>query len=907
VSFTVIAPSKYDVIATGALQSQVDNGNGMATTHYSSDIDHPTKVMVIGVAEFAIEEYEGFTVPTSSWIYPEDAEEFGFSDYLPGGPVMEFLEDVFGEFPYEQNAHVQSKTMFGGMENAGNIFYSEGSVNGGEPPYSLIAHELGHQWFGNSASECEWNHIWLSEGFAVLSANLWHEHADGRANMEGRLDAERTRVTNFEKSNPANSVVCRECYDDLFQLLNDLSYAKGGFVLHMLRMELGDGVFFPAIQAYYRRYRDSCALTEDLQRTVEASADMAPGGLDWFFQQWIYSPGHPVFKGSWTFSGEGKLELALAQTQAQWDTLFETYIDIAITLATGEVVTERVRMDAVRSQTFELLPGRIGEAPSSVTLDPFNNLLFEGTLVETDTLHGWRVGLREDVTELIGGPLDTVAAGELLSTNPRDDIDVEWTDALVPGTILRTLLESGKFAPVDNDNLYYELNMANESIPDISQVGREYYTYWWCAEFEHVSVPGERVWMDFHGINYLATFFVDGQQVNAFDPDPVNAELDPSFAEGQFARVKLDVTDAVAASSGSTHRLAVLVEPVRIPGTPVPLGGNGTGQGGDQYIARNAATSQYVVGWDWVQPVADRNTGIWDHVVVSKTQDFAFHNPWVKTAGATLSVSADVTNAGSSAGTATFRYKVFDPDGVQVLEGTQACTIPAGETAECAFEDADVPNAQLWWPLGYGEHPLYKLALEITADGSSTASDTDEMKFGIRDVVMEYDVALQSYKFIINGRKVFIRGGNWYLCINICIYACVYMYRTYVYIYRIYLPVYIYIYLCICIYNYVPTCNVPIYFHTYVCLSAFLYITPMHTHLFLPSFLPFLPPVPSRPVPSLPSFLSFLPSFLPSFLLSFLSLYSSVHHMYPSFLPFLPFRPSFPSFLFFHPVNSLYI
>ncbi len=87
------------------------------------------------------------------------------------------------------------------------------------------------------------------------------------------------------------------------------------------------------------------------------------------------------------------------------------------------------------------------------------------------------------------------------------------------------------------------------------------------------------MWIDFHGINYLATFFVNGQRIELFDPDTVNAGLDRTFAEGQFSRVKLDVTDAVAASVGSTHRLAVLVEPVRIPGTPVPLGGNGTGQG----------------------------------------------------------------------------------------------------------------------------------------------------------------------------------------------------------------------------------------------------------------------------------------------------------------------------------------
>jgi hypothetical protein len=242
---------------------------------------------------------------------------------------------------------------------------------------------------------------------------------------------------------------------------------QGGFVLHMLRMELGDDVFFPAIQMYYRTYRDRCALTPDLQEIVETSAGMKSGDLDWFFLQWVYSPGHPVLKGVWTFSNEGggKLELEIFQTQHQWDTLFQANVDISVTLVTGQIVTETVRLDAVRSQKLELLSGRMDAAPASMTLDPFSNLLFEGTATKSDTLYGWRVGLREDVNDFIGGPVDTVVAGELLSSSPREDIDIEWTDALVPGTILRTLLESGKFAPVDNENLYYELNMDNDHVP----------------------------------------------------------------------------------------------------------------------------------------------------------------------------------------------------------------------------------------------------------------------------------------------------------------------------------------------------------------------------------------------------------------------------------------------------------
>jgi hypothetical protein len=264
--------------------------------------------------------------------------------------------------------------------------------------------------------------------------------------------------------------------------------------------------------------------------------------------------------------------------------------------------------------------------------------------------------------------------------------------------VLRTLLEAGAFSPVTNDNLYYEMNMKHEHIPDVSQVGRDYYTYWWCAEFEHsLSDPEEHVWIDFSGINYLATFYVNGQAVVPFETDDLSySGLNASEAEGQFCRVKLDVTEAVQANAGRMHRLAVLVEPPRIPGTPFLLGGgppafpDGNGQGGDHQIARNAATSQYVVGWDWVQPVADRNTGIWDRVTVRTTRTFALQHPWAKTSGDALSIGVDVSNVGGRPGVAAsgrLRFELFDPYlGASVLTGEAAFeALDGGDTRSCLF------------------------------------------------------------------------------------------------------------------------------------------------------------------------------------------------------------------------------
>ena len=94
-------------------------------------------------------------------------------------PVLKFFVENVGPYTYEKLANVQSTTRYGGMENAGNIFYSEESVEGGRGTTMLIAHEVAHQWFGNSASEKDWHHIWLSEGFATYFAELYAESAWG--------------------------------------------------------------------------------------------------------------------------------------------------------------------------------------------------------------------------------------------------------------------------------------------------------------------------------------------------------------------------------------------------------------------------------------------------------------------------------------------------------------------------------------------------------------------------------------------------------------------------------------------------------------------------------------------------------------------------------------------------------
>ena len=149
--------------------------------------------------------------------------------------------------------------------------------------------------------------------------------------------------------------------------------------------------------------------------------------------------------------------------------------------------------------------------------------------------------------------------------------------------------------------------MNNELIPDIYKTGRAYYTYWFMKDFtEPFPTHGNGVWLNFRGINYSADIFLNGHK------------LTDSPAKGMFLRKEYNITSFL--NKNGKNRLAIIVYP------PDPVGNPNGGQGGDGEIARNV-THQYVTGWDWIQPVRDRNTGIWDQVTIKRTKGDQFKKP----------------------------------------------------------------------------------------------------------------------------------------------------------------------------------------------------------------------------------------------------------------------------------------
>jgi aminopeptidase N len=364
VEFIVKAPKQYQVIANGVKVRDSLINNNTRLTHYQNKELLPTKVMVIGIANFAVEKLgETQNVPVSSWVYPQNETE-GFHDFSTAPTILNFLVETIGEFPFQKLANVQSSTQYGGMENASAIFYAENAITGNGKIDALMAHEIAHQWFGDSDSESDWSQIWLSEGFATYFADLYVLKSKGDSVFQKRMVNERKKIFDFYKKQQTPVIDTKAT--DLTSLLNPNSYEKGAWVLHMLRRELGDDVFYKGIQTYYQTYKYSNASTSNFQNVMERVSGRK---LDVFFKQWLTLAEYPVIDYDWIYYNN-TVRLMITQTQ---NTAFEFPLDVELVYADG---SSEIKTIHVSYKTEPFVIDGSGEV-KELKFDPNNWLLFQ--------------------------------------------------------------------------------------------------------------------------------------------------------------------------------------------------------------------------------------------------------------------------------------------------------------------------------------------------------------------------------------------------------------------------------------------------------------------------------------------------------------------------------------------------
>ena len=380
VTWRVIAPPAQTVVANGKLVSKRDvrgrDGSAKQEWTWREGRRIPAYLMVIAAAPLVAYDLGDTScgladmqrcVPQAVYTAPEQ-KAFSPGPFARAGEMVQLFARLVGPFPYEKLDHLQSSTRFGGMENASAIFYADEGFRRGTMGDGVVAHETAHQWFGDAVTERDWPHLWLSEGFATYFAALWTRAARGESAFRAQM-ADIRRIILADSVSVTTRPVIDTIETNLFALLNRNSYEKGGFVLHMLRNEIGERAFFDALRAYYAAHKNATATTGDLRAAMEREAKRP---MSWFFDQWLRRPGFPSVTATWSYDATTK-EVAITVSQGSAFGNFQFPLTVAVIDSGGGQHRATLTMPATGAVGTLRVP--LASAPANVVLDPDVDLL----------------------------------------------------------------------------------------------------------------------------------------------------------------------------------------------------------------------------------------------------------------------------------------------------------------------------------------------------------------------------------------------------------------------------------------------------------------------------------------------------------------------------------------------------
>lgn len=291
----VTVPNEMVSLSNGTLEFSSLNGDGTRTDSWRQEQVHSTYLTMLAVGDFSItkdtwrgKEVSYYTEPayasTAKLVFGKTPE------------MMEFFSNKLGvDYPWDKYSQIVVRDFVSGaMENTTASVFFEG-LNMSEGAYldenheDIIAHELFHHWFGNLVTAESWSNLPLNESFATYGEYLWEEFKYGRdqADLKGLEDLS-VYLANNRKSEPD---VIRFDYSDRENMFDEISYHKGGRILHMLRKTVGDEAFFEALKLYLIRHSYKTAEIHDLRLAFEEVTGL---DMNWFFNQWFLASGHPV-------------------------------------------------------------------------------------------------------------------------------------------------------------------------------------------------------------------------------------------------------------------------------------------------------------------------------------------------------------------------------------------------------------------------------------------------------------------------------------------------------------------------------------------------------------------------------------------------------------------------------------
>ena len=333
-------PASWITVANGKLISVTDAANGMKIWTWKESVPSSTYLITIVAGEFdeIKDTWRGIPV---TYYAPKGRGDRLTINYSRTPQMIELFSKKLGvDYPWEKYAQsMVDDFVAGGMENSSATTNTSTSLQHPKlaPEYltgqdDLISHELGHQWFGDLVTCKDWGDIWLNEGFATFMETVWTEAHFGKD------QADYARYLNargwFEQANLYDKPIVRHDFNDSGEFDGN-AYTKGGWVLYMLRHQLGEDAFYRGLKHYLEVNRGKNVVTADLAKAIEEATHT---NVDQFFSQWLYGAGAPKFDLSYKYD-DAKHEIALTVKQTQKIEgrvgLFRIPTEVEITTASG--------------------------------------------------------------------------------------------------------------------------------------------------------------------------------------------------------------------------------------------------------------------------------------------------------------------------------------------------------------------------------------------------------------------------------------------------------------------------------------------------------------------------------------------------------------------------------------------
>lgn len=280
-SFEITVSPKYVVGTNGLLKDTLHNDDGTLT--YVSESIHPmaSYLVAINIGDFVVQNSEGPNgLPIRNY-FPTDVADNAAEAFAKTADMIDFYDDLFGPYPFEAYgvAVADTNLSFALETQTLSLFGNRFESRQNRDFETTVAHELAHQWFGDSISLSQWKDIWLNEGFATYASMLWLEHSQGRDAMDAQMANYYAII-----ANPMNNAVSPgdPPADDLF---NIGVYLRGAWTLHALRLTVGDEDFFKILREYYNEYQYANATT---QAFIQLAERISGQDLETLFQGWLY-------------------------------------------------------------------------------------------------------------------------------------------------------------------------------------------------------------------------------------------------------------------------------------------------------------------------------------------------------------------------------------------------------------------------------------------------------------------------------------------------------------------------------------------------------------------------------------------------------------------------------------------